>query len=271
MALVAGPREDIDSMPKRFLVFLTLMASVLLSAHTGPLIRAQSPGEQVDLLLVLASDVSQSVNAREFRLQREGYAAAMLHPRVLRAITGGGRYGRIAVSYVEWSGPTSQRVIVNWMIIAGRSDALHFATKLREKPRPFSNSTSISAAVDFIMNWVLPDSPFSANRTVIDITGDGTNTSGRPIAEARDAAVRDGAVINGLVILDPAPPSRVSTHTNPTGGLKKYFETNVVGGNGSFVMTADGFDAFGRSIVAKLIKEIALGPKGVPNRYPRKG
>ncbi|MFM1815525.1 MAG: hypothetical protein RLZ98_2220 [Pseudomonadota bacterium] len=215
--------------------------------------------DDVDLLLVLAADVSNSVDAREHLLQREGYASALVHPRVLSAITGSGKFGRIAVCYIEWSGPDAQDLIVDWTMIAGRTDAEEFSARLREAPRLFNDRTSISGAIDFAMTqfW---RSPFSARRKVIDISGDGTNTSGRPVAEARDEAIKNGAVINGLVILSNEPATSVSTHTNPHGGLKHYFETHVIGGPGAFAFTAEGFETFGQSIISKLIKEIASAP-----------
>lgn len=216
-------------------------------------------GTAVDLLLVLAADVSNSVDPREHFLQREGYAMAITHPRVLSAIMTSGALGRIAVCYVEWSGSESQDLIADWTVIARKSDALEFAEILRSAPRLYADRTSISGAIDFAIAQ-LWRSPFDARRRIIDVSGDGTNTNGRPVSEARDDAVRSGVVINGLVILNREQPAGLSTHTNPAGGLKQYFETNVIGGPGAFVFTADGFETFGDAIISKLVKEIASAP-----------
>jgi hypothetical protein len=236
------------------------IASVVaaLIAATGVLCAsgaARAEGERVDLLLVLAADVSRSVNEQKFKLQREGYAAALVDPRVLRAIADG-PLGRIAIIFVEWGSEFEQKVIVNWMAIAGERDAREMSGRILGAERPFWGRTSISAAIDTGLR-LLADSPFKADRQVIDVSGDGTNNSGRDVTVARDIAVEQGVTINGLVILSETPLATNPTHTHPPGGLTAYYENNVIGGPGAFVVEAAGFEAFGQSIINKLVKEIA--------------
>jgi Protein of unknown function (DUF1194) len=216
---------------------------------------ARADEGQVDLLLVLAADVSRSVDEKEFKLQREGFAAAMVDPRVLRAMTGGPT-GRIAVIFVEWASEFEQRVVVDWAVIAGERDAEDVSQRMLAAPRSYWGRTSISAAIEFSMA-ALGRSPFQSDRHVIDISGDGTNNSGIDVAAARDAAIARGVTINGLVILSDEPLPTNPTHTHPPGGLKAYFENNVIGGPGAFVLEAESFETFGQSIISKLIKEIA--------------
>jgi hypothetical protein len=217
--------------------------------------RALAQGDQADLLLVLAADISRSVDESKFRLQREGYAAALLDPRVVRAMTGG-PLGRVALSFVEWSSDGDQIVVMDWMLIGDEEAARDASERIRDAPRAFMGRTAIGAAIDFAMTQ-LGRSPFRADRRIIDVSGDGTNNSGRPVTMARDAAVAENVTINGLVILSEVPLPSNPTHTHPPGGLTAYYENNVIGGPGSFVAQAEGFEAFGRSLISKLIKEIA--------------
>jgi hypothetical protein len=221
---------------------------------------AQRPADaEVDLLLVLGADVSRSVDDREFRLQREGYAAGLTHPKVIDAIQSGGN-GRIAVIYYEWSGTLAQRVIIDWTVISNLADAQRFAAKLQIEPRAYMDRTAIGAAIEYGMAQ-LQRSPYQAPRRVIDISGDGTNTNGTLPSTARDAAVEAGVTINGLVILSPEPLPWNPAHTHPPGGLENYFIENVIGGPGAFTMVAESFDTFNRAILQKLIREIALAPQ----------
>src|ERR1043166_8371436 len=150
---------------------LALAASLFMLAAPA---RAQ---EQVDLLLVLASDVSRSVDTVKFQLQREGYAAAMSNPRVVEAIRSG-PHGRIAICFVEWSGATSQKVVIDWVIVGDAASARRIGAQMIELPRSFADRTSISAGIDFSMSQ-LERAPFAAPRRTIDVSGDGTNNSGR--------------------------------------------------------------------------------------------
>jgi hypothetical protein len=225
------------------------------AAATQP---AATPGEEVDLLLVLAADVSRSITSDKFNLQRNGYAAAITNPRVMEAIRSG-PHGKIGVAFVEWSGVSSQKVIIDWAIIGDAKSAQGFAAQVVEMQRPFADRTSISAAIDFALEQ-LERAPFRSSRHTIDVSGDGTNNSGRDVMSARDAAVAAGATINGLVILSDTPLPWNADHTNPPGGLAKYYENNVIGGPGAFVMAAQNFESFGQAIINKMIAEIAAAP-----------
>jgi hypothetical protein len=232
----------------------TMLTSILLAL--APL--AAVAAEKVDLLLVLAADVSRSVDARKFQLQRDGYAAAVSNPRVLDAIRSG-RNGRIGMMFVEWSGVGSQRVVIDWTLVGGADAAKGFGDRLIEAPRSFADRTSISGALEFSMAQ-LERAPFESARRTIDVSGDGTNNAGRDVALMRDEAVAKGITINGLVILSENPMSWNPDHTNPPGGLDAYYRNNVIGGPGAFVMVAKNFETFGQAIISKLIAEVARAP-----------
>ncbi len=212
----------------------------------------------VDLLLVLAADVSRSVDEKKFKLQRDGYAAAIADPRVVRAMTAGPA-GRIALCFIEWASNGEQTVVIDWTAVAGDGDAKGISARGREAPRSFMGRTSISAAIDYSMAH-LARSPFQAPRRVIDVSGDGTNNSGRPVTQARDESIAAGVTINGLVILSEVPLPTNPQHTHPPGGLTAYYENNVIGGPGAFVLEAENFESFGQLMISKLIKEIAEAP-----------
>ncbi|MPZ34150.1 MAG: DUF1194 domain-containing protein [Rhodospirillales bacterium] len=222
----------------------------------SPAVRAAEP---VDLLLVLAADVSRSVTEPKFKLQREGAAAAITHPDVVKAIISGPNR-RIAICFVEWATAGQQNVVVDWTLIGDGESARSFGGKLVELPRSFSGSTSISHAIDFAVIQ-LERAPFRAERRVVDVSGDGTNNSGRPVSAARDEALAKGITINGLVILTPLSESFRPEHTNPPGGLEKYFQDNVIGGFGAFTVVAESHESFGRALTKKLIAEIAELPQ----------
>ncbi len=229
-----------------------LCCAVLLLPAIVPPVHAAEP---VDLLLVLAADVSRSVDAEKFKLQREGYAAAIADPRVLETIRSG-RNGRIAVLFAEWSGLGNQKIVIDWMAIDGPKAAQEFGTRLLESPRSFADRTSISGGIDFAVAQ-FAHAPFSSERRAIDVSGDGTNNSGRDVGVARDEALALGLTINGLVILSEIPLPWNPEHTNPPGGLANYYRNNVVGGPGAFVLDAKDFNSFGQAIIKKLIAEIA--------------
>ena len=233
---------------RRAIIMLAIV-SALLSA---PRVRAAEP---VDLLLVLAADVSRSVDTQKFQLQREGYAAALANPRVLEAIQSG-RRGRIGVLFLEWSGFGNQKVVIDWMLIDEPKAAQAFGDRLLESPRSFADRTSISGGIDNAVAQIAR-APFSSERLTIDVSGDGTNNAGRDVAQARDEALALGISINGLVILSETPLPWNPEHTNPPGGLTKYYRDNVTGGPGSFVLEAKDFESFGEAIVKKMIAEIA--------------
>ena len=234
---------------RRWLCCAFLLVAGLVLA---PSVRA---AEKVDLLLVLASDVSRSVDAEKFKLQREGYAAAISDRRVLDAITAG-RNKRIAVLFLEWSGTGNQKVVIDWTPIDGPKAAQEFGDKLLESPRSFADRTAISGGIEFSLAQ-FPRAPFTAERQTIDVSGDGTNNAGRDVKQARDEALALGITINGLVILSDRPLPWNPEHTNPPGGLANYYRDNVTGGPGSFVMEAKDFNSFGQAIIKKMIAEIA--------------
>jgi hypothetical protein len=236
---------------RTFVVAALMMTTGLTFAHAA---------ERVDLLLVLAADVSNSMEESKFRLQRLGYAAAFSNPRVIAAIRAGS-IGRIAVAFVEWSGILQQKIVIDWTMINNDKTAYQFGDRIMEAPRSFEkNSTSISAGIDFAMAQ-LDRAPYEARRRAIDVSGDGDNNTGRDVTIARDEAVAKGITINGLVILSQTQTSSNAEHntghTNPLGGLANYYRNSVIGGPGAFVMVAENFSSFGNALVKKLIAEIA--------------
>ena len=197
----------------------------------------------VDLALILAIDVSGSVNAERWELQRRGYEAAFNSPEVLQSITSG-PHKAIAVTMVEWSGYSHQRQVVEWTVISDPLSAATFASLMAEAPRVYSDWTSISAAVDFVAP-LFKRSGVTAGRNVIDVSGDGVNNQGRSINEARDQAVAQGIVINGLPIL------------SDYDALDGYYEEHVIGGAGAFMEVVKDYSTFSKAVLAKLVREIA--------------
>jgi hypothetical protein len=237
------------------MTFLRILLTVVAVVATPLSARA---AEAVDLLLVLAADVSRSVDHAKFQLQRDGYAAAINDPRVMNAIMSGANR-RIALCFVEWSGAGAQKVVIDWTLIDSPDAARKFSDALVEAPRAFADRTSISGAIDFAME-MLARAPFQAPRRTIDISGDGTHNSGRGLLAAREDALATGVTINGLVILSDRPLPWNPEHTNPPGGLAKYFQDNVIGGPGAFVTVAENFQSFGQALISKLVAEIAEAP-----------
>ncbi len=201
----------------------------------------------VDLELVLAVDVSGSMDPEEQAVQRRGYAAALRHPDVIHAIVDGG-YGRIALTYVEWAGATSQRTIVPWSLVDGAEAAEAFAEALDTRPISDMHGTSISGAIDYAVGLFAEDG-YAGLRKTIDVSGDGPNNNGRPVAPARDAAVAAGVVINGLPIM--IRPSSVFI------SLDRYYADCVIGGPGSFVLPVKDRDQLAEAIRRKLVLEVA--------------
>ena len=231
----------------RILVTVLALFSAVLPARAA---------EAVDLILVLAADVSRSVDQPKFQLQRDGYAAAINGPRVMNAIVSGPRR-RIAVCFVEWSGAGAQKVVIDWTLIDGKASAQKFADQMIELPRSFADRTAIGAGIDFALAQI-ERAPFESGRRTIDVSGDGTSNAGTPVDEARDRALAKGVTINGLVILSDRPLAWNPEHTNPPGGLDKYYRDHVIGGPGAFVMVAENFASFRQAIIGKLIAEIAM-------------
>jgi hypothetical protein len=230
-----------------------LLAAFLAWAILPPV--AARAADDVDLLLVLAADVSRSIDETKFQLQRNGYAAAISDPRVLDAIRSG-RNGRIGATFVEWAGVGAQHVVIDWTEIGDAASAKEFGDQLIEAPRSFAGRTSISGGIEFALAR-LAAAPFNCVRRTIDVSGDGTNNDGRAATELRDQALAAGVTINGLVILSDNPLPWNPEHTNPPGGLDNYYRNNVVGGPGAFVMVAKNFNSFGQAIIAKMIAEVS--------------
>jgi hypothetical protein len=238
----------------------TLLTLLFLCVALIP--TAALAADPVDLLLVLAVDVSRSVDATKFQLQREGYAAALSNPRVIDAVQSG-RNGRIGVIFIEWSGVGNQKVVIDWTMISDAEGAKGFGDRLLEAPRSFADRTSISGGIEFAMAQ-LALAPYGAARRTIDVSGDGTNNSGRDVTTLRDEAVSRGIVINGLPILSENPMSWNPDHTNPPGGLEAYYRNNVIGGPGAFVMVAKNFNTFGEAIINKMIAEVSQAHEPSP-------
>jgi uncharacterized protein DUF1194 len=242
-------------------VFASLLAALALTPARA------SAADKVDLLLVLAADVSRSIDMEKFQLQRNGYASALANPRVLDAI-GSGRYARIGVTFVEWSGIGKQKVVVDWTLIGDGTAAKGFGDRLLEAPRSFADRTSISGAIEFAMAQ-LDAAPYESARRTIDVSGDGTNNAGRDVTTVRDEAVAKGITINGLPILSANPMLWNPDHTNPPGGLANYYRNNVIGGPTAFVRVAKDFNAFGEAIIEKMIAEVSQAHQPVRRQAAR--
>jgi hypothetical protein len=236
----------------------------LVCAPVGPAPRSAGAAQAVDVALVLAADVSRSIDDEEFSLQRRGYAAAIGDPRVLDAIRSGA-HGAIAITFVEWAGETEQKTVVDWTVVGGAADARKFADAVADAPRSFLGRTAIGAAIDFA-HGLIDKSGFAADRRVIDVSGDGTSNQGPPVTGARDAAVGAGVAINGLAIFNQRAAAEggfLARHTNPPGGLAQYYRENVIGGGGAFVVQIDDFKTFDDAMIRKLVAEISAAPPNV--------
>ncbi|ROQ01075.1 uncharacterized protein DUF1194 [Stella humosa] len=213
--------------------------------------------EPVDVELVLAVDVSRSIDEVEAQLQRQGYVEAFRNQRVIRTI-GNGPLGRIGVTYVEWAAVDFQRHIIGWTLIKDAASARAFADQLEASPRQSWGWTSVSGAIDFAVP--LFGQTFEGTRQVIDVSGDGRNNSGRPAAAARDDAVAKGITVNGLAIIN----DRTNFGRPPDRELDAWYRENVIGGPGAFLVVAEDFEAFGEAVLNKLLKEIADRPGAPP-------
>jgi hypothetical protein len=212
----------------------------------------------VDLELVLAVDVSWSMDLDEQQLQREGYISALRDPEVWRAISSGGS-SSIGLLYVEWAGQHIQQIVIPWTLIDSPEALESFAAKLEKAPISRNRMTSVSGAIEFSTRQF--GERFKGKRRVIDVSGDGPNNSGPPAEEARDEAVKQGVVINGLPII--IKPSQRSGFFD-IRDLEKYYKDCVIGGFGSFAIPIRSKDEFGPAIRRKLILEISgLTPEQV--------
>ncbi|HEX2136879.1 MAG TPA: DUF1194 domain-containing protein [Microvirga sp.] len=214
---------------------------------------APARAEPVDLELVFAADGSGSIDDDELRLQRQGWADALKSREVLDGIRDGA-VGAIAVAYMEWGGPSSQVLIVDWHVIRDEASAKVFADKLVAAPRGATGYNSISNAIDFSVRLVERNA-HEGGRKVIDVSGDGPNMGGRPLAAARDEAIGRGFTINALAIRRPG-----GRPGGPGGiALEDYYGREVIGGPGAFVEIADETRPFAVAARRKLLTEIAGG------------
>lgn len=237
---------------------LLLPAPALLTARPAGAAQRLAEPEPVDVELVLAVDVSRSVDAVEQEVQFAGYADAFRDPRLIEAMMRG-PIGSIAVTLFTWSDWNIQEHLVPWMKLDGPASAERFAQALDAAPRRTHLYTSISAAIDYASG--LFGQGYEGTRRVVDISGDGINNSGREVADARRDALDKGIVLNGLAVVDrsPAPPGLM-----PTQPLDEYFHERVIGGPGAFLMVAEGFGSFGQAVRRKIIREIAAAPPSGP-------
>lgn len=238
--------------------FSSLAAAVAITLTAPPTGAADLP---VDLELVLAVDTSRSIDFYEAQLQRQGYVAALMDPKVVAAIQSG-LFGRIAVAYMEWSGLGYGSITVGWSAVSDTASAAAFAQILEERPLLSGRRTSISHAITMAMT-LFDGNGFEGTRRVIDISGDGPNNQGVLVTAARDLAVADGITINGLPIINDRP-SPFGWPSLPD--LDRYYLNCVIGGPASFIIVAEGFEAFAAAIRSKLILEIAGGAAEAPPR-----
>lgn len=225
------------------LAFLALM----ISLSPVQSIIVQSSAGQVDVELVLAVDVSRSMDYEEVRIQREGYAAALRHPDFINAVRGG-LIGKIAIAYFEWAGVVDKASVIDWEVIETADDAEAFARKVEARPVSTQRRTSISAAIVEGATMLVSNN-LQGMRQVIDISGDGPNNVGQPVDVVRDRAVEAGIIINGLSIM-----------VRPSGGplmLDDYYADCVIGGPGSFVLPVHRMEDFATAVRRKLVLEVS--------------
>ena len=205
----------------------------------------------VDVELVLAVDVSYSMDMDELAIQREGYAQAIVSKEFLQALKSLPN-GKIAITYFEWAASSDQKIIIPWRVIDGPETADAVADEILKTPIRRASRTSISGAINFAMP-LFEANPYKGVRRVIDISGDGPNNNGVPVLGARDAALAKGIVINGLPIMVKEP----SYSTMDIDNLDFYYEDCVIGGPGSFVVAIKDRDKFKEAIRSKLLLEVA--------------
>ncbi len=232
----------------------SILAAGSAAALSAPVLRphgAAASEEPVDVAIVLAVDVSRSIDADEARLQREGYRAAVRDPRIVEAIRGG-MIGAVGLAYVEWAGIEYQQLVIPWTRIAAQADADAWAEALERAPRVSLRRTSISGAIEF-GSRLFETSGYRGTRRVIDVSGDGANNHGQIITIARDEALAKGITINGL----PFMAKRLNYATMDIERLDIYYEDCVIGGPGSFVIPIEGPERFVEATRTKLVLEIA--------------
>ncbi|MEQ8700429.1 MAG: DUF1194 domain-containing protein [Bauldia litoralis] len=219
---------------------------------------AAEAGLPVDAELVLAVDVSRSMTPRELEIQRRGYAEALASEEVIATIEAG-YHGRVAIAYMEWAGSDSQRLVVDWTLVANRADAEALAAKLTAHFDSSMRRTSISGALDRAAT-LFDGNGFTAHRQVIDVSGDGPNNNGRPVLHARDQALARGVAINGLPLMTDEGMG-AQWHLPD---LDRYYFHCVIGGPGAFVVPVHSWDEFPDAVRRKLILELSWTPPAAP-------
>ena len=219
--------------------------------QTGHQLAEKEATPSVDVELILAVDVSYSMDMDELAIQREGYAQAIVSKEFLQALKTGPN-GKVAVTYFEWAASTDQKIIIPWRVIDGPETADAVANEIMKTPIRRASRTSISGAINFAVP-LFDENPYRGLRRVIDISGDGPNNNGGPVVAARDAALEKGIVINGLPIMVKEP----SYSTMDIDNLDYYYEDCVIGGPGAFVVTIKDRDKFKEAIRTKLLLEVA--------------
>jgi Protein of unknown function (DUF1194) len=227
------------------------VASVAAPDPRSQLAAGKDNQPSVDVELVIAVDVSYSMDLDELAVQREGYAQAIVSKEFLQAMKSGPN-SKVAVTYFEWSASSDQKIIIPWRVIDGPETADAIAAEIMKTPVRRGSRTSISGAINFAMP-LFEENPYRGLRRVIDISGDGPNNNGAAVTGARDAALEKGITINGLPIMVKEP----SYSTMDIDNLDLYYEDCVIGGPGSFVVSIKDRDKFKEAIRAKLILEVA--------------
>ncbi|KAB0681904.1 DUF1194 domain-containing protein [Aureimonas leprariae] len=212
-------------------------------------------GEPVDVELVLAVDVSWSMDRGEQEIQRNGYVAAFRNPEVQEAIARG-NYGKVAVTFVEWAGSFTQNVVVPWTLIDSKATADAFAYRLSVEEPDRERRTSISGALDFAAP-MFADNGFVGLRRVIDVSGDGPNNQGRPVLEARAEAIAKGITINGLPLMTSNLSDGGYANWGSIPNLDRYYSDCVIGGPGAFMIPVNDWPQFPEAIRRKLVLELA--------------
>jgi hypothetical protein len=235
---------------KKFGLIGAAIAAFCVGMSSGGAAPGQ-PEKEVDLALVIATDVSYSVDDNEARFQRQGAVAAFRNAEVLRAIQLG-PHGRIAVAYIDFATIGSNKVIADWHVVHDKASAEAFADILEAAPRTLGVNTSISSGIE-LAEQLLEASGYTASKRMIDVSGDGPNNEGHLVLRARDEAVAKGIIINGLPIMTPA--DQFDIYYLPD--LDKYYAGCVIGGPGSFIQVAHGFEDLERALRRKLIQEIS--------------
>ncbi|MEM9277069.1 MAG: DUF1194 domain-containing protein [Pseudomonadota bacterium] len=234
-----------------FRLLATFVGLLSLQAVLFTLHEADAADVEVDVQLVLAVDVSRSMSPLELEIQRRGYAEALVSDEVISAIQSG-LLGRVAITYMEWAGAFSQRIVVDWSMISSRAEAQVFADKLTAHFEDSLRRTSISGGLEFAAT-LFDRNGFTSNRRIIDVSGDGPNNQGRPVLQARNDVLEKGIVINGLPLMTKEGVGGFLSIDD----LDEYYSNCVIGGPGSFMLPVLSWEQFPTAVRQKLILELA--------------